>query len=205
MPERNPLGTKEQIIAVARRHFAHLGFHKVTMNEIAREVGMGKASLYYYIPTKQALFREVVLNEQEVFLADLREILARMASAKCKFQAYVESRYAFMNRLLHLNILDVAGSENMRPMLRKIFDDFVSREIRLVAAIVESGVQRNEFSDPSPHKTAETFVHCIQGLRLRFVRRAGNATVDVRDYRKLKPEITLLTEMFIRGLRNKRA
>jgi TetR/AcrR family transcriptional regulator len=204
MPKQRSRETQREIVAVARRHFAQLGFHKVTMHDIAREVGMGKATLYYYVPTKQDLFRNVVLHEQEGFLGELSKIAARSVSATRMVQDYVERRYRFMNRLLHLNILDVAGSEQMRPMMRKLFDEFVSREITAVALILDSGVRRGEFRLDATGKVAETFVHCIQGLRLRFVRGAVNPTVDIRDYRKLKPELYFFTALFLRGLRNTR-
>ncbi len=44
--------TEALILESAQRQFAHYGFSKVTMDEIAQEVGMGKASLYYYFPDK---------------------------------------------------------------------------------------------------------------------------------------------------------
>jgi len=81
--------------------------------------------------------------------------------------------------------------------LRKLFTDFVSREITLVTKIMNSGIRQKEFSISSPGKTAETLVHTIQGLRLRFLR---NAPLDLEDYRKLKPELLLLARVFVRGL-----
>jgi TetR/AcrR family transcriptional regulator len=39
--------TKALILEAAQRQFARYGLSKVTMDEIAEEVGMGKASLYY--------------------------------------------------------------------------------------------------------------------------------------------------------------
>ena len=47
---------EKPIIEAARKRFAHYGFSKVTMEEIAADAEMGKASLYYYFPTKEELF-----------------------------------------------------------------------------------------------------------------------------------------------------
>jgi AcrR family transcriptional regulator len=38
------------IIEAARKRFSHYGLTKTTMNEIAADIGMSKASLYYYFP-----------------------------------------------------------------------------------------------------------------------------------------------------------
>ena len=65
----NLSGEKTQnILSAARRRFAHYGFSKVTMDEIAGDVEMGKASLYYYFPTKEDLFKAVVIQEQNEFV-----------------------------------------------------------------------------------------------------------------------------------------
>ena len=41
---------EKEILEAARSRFAHYGYSKVTMEEIALDVEMGKASLYYYFP-----------------------------------------------------------------------------------------------------------------------------------------------------------
>ncbi len=52
-----------RMIAVARRHFFSHGFRHVTMDELARELGMSKKTLYASFPSKSALL-EAVLGEK---------------------------------------------------------------------------------------------------------------------------------------------
>ena len=52
-----------RMIAVARRHFFSHGFRHVTMDELARELGMSKKTLYASFPSKSALL-EAVLDEK---------------------------------------------------------------------------------------------------------------------------------------------
>src|SRR5690606_32495335 len=46
---------KDQIIEAALKRLAHFGFHKTTMNEIADDLRITKANLYYYYPDKSTL------------------------------------------------------------------------------------------------------------------------------------------------------
>jgi len=63
--DKKPSNDKEELILnAAQRRFASYGYSKVTMDEIAEDVGMAKASLYYYFPTKEVIFRSIVLHEQ---------------------------------------------------------------------------------------------------------------------------------------------
>jgi TetR/AcrR family transcriptional repressor of mexJK operon len=84
---------KENIILdAARKRFAHYGFSKVTMDEIASDVEMGKASLYYYFPTKEDLFRAVILQEQNELKKNIELILEKSVCASDKLQEIVELR-----------------------------------------------------------------------------------------------------------------
>src|SRR5690606_12192035 len=51
---------KEEIIEIAIRRFSHYGFSKTTMNEVADDLKITKANLYYYYPDKTALIRDVI-------------------------------------------------------------------------------------------------------------------------------------------------
>jgi len=48
---------RERIISYAREHFMHEGFSKVTLDEIATELGMSKKTLYKYFEDKEDLLR----------------------------------------------------------------------------------------------------------------------------------------------------
>lgn len=57
--------------------FAKKGFEKTKMEDIAREVGVSKADLYLYFPSKLELLREIQLTSQR----EAREHLGRLLKA----------------------------------------------------------------------------------------------------------------------------
>ncbi|AFH59842.1 TetR/AcrR family transcriptional regulator [Paenibacillus caseinilyticus] len=50
------MSTQELILESAYRLFARHGFEKTSLSMIAKEVGISKPAVYYYFPSKEALF-----------------------------------------------------------------------------------------------------------------------------------------------------
>ena len=69
----------ERIIAAARRHFLSHGFRRVTMDDLAEELGMSKKTLYICFPSKSVLLKGVLLNKFDDIEADLRQVTANFA------------------------------------------------------------------------------------------------------------------------------
>ncbi|MBB2478985.1 TetR/AcrR family transcriptional regulator [Bacillus sp. APMAM] len=56
------LPTRDVILQAATRLFFENGFQKVSVDDIASEAGMTKATVYYYFDTKAELFKETIVS-----------------------------------------------------------------------------------------------------------------------------------------------
>jgi AcrR family transcriptional regulator len=52
--------SREKIIDAAAIIFSRSGYHRASMDEIARTAGVAKGTLYYNFPSKAGLFKAVV-------------------------------------------------------------------------------------------------------------------------------------------------
>jgi AcrR family transcriptional regulator len=59
------------IVTAATHVFAHAGIDGASMGAIAKQAQLGKATLYYYFPTKEALHEAVMDEGTEAFFASL--------------------------------------------------------------------------------------------------------------------------------------
>jgi len=75
--QRRRASPDERVLQVAGQLFLRYGFEKTTMDDIAREAGVAKATLYRYWPSKEALFESLLYREiREVNRAFLARIEA---------------------------------------------------------------------------------------------------------------------------------
>ena len=70
--ERNevpPGGKAESVLAAAKRAFLAAGFGAVSMDTIAREAGVSKATVYAHFGSKEDLFGAVIERECEQYFS----------------------------------------------------------------------------------------------------------------------------------------
>lgn len=190
------------IVEAARKRFAHYGYSKVTMEEIATDVEMGKASLYYYFPTKENLFESVILSEQKEFIAEIKDVMTKEITASEKIHEYLERRLEYFRQLLNLGTLNVHSFSQSRPVFRELFKGLEKVETELLNEILEQGKKSGEFRPDLPEKTVCVFVHIIQGLRLRTLKKIQDERLDDSSFQELKEEMGIMTEVFVKGMRN---
>jgi len=198
---RLPAAKENLILDAAQRRFAVYGLNKVTMDEIAADLGMGKASLYYYFATKEDLFRGVIEREQQVLLRSLQEILAMDVPAGEKLKRYVDQRLRYFDELVNLRLLNWHSWLSTRAVFRDLFESFAAQEQKVLTEILRGGKKSGEFGMGSPEATAAMLLHALQGLRLRAVRTTQFSGDSAEVSQEVKREMRRLVELLVRGLR----
>ena len=191
------------ILNAARKRFAHFGYSKVTMDEIARDVDMSKASLYYYFPTKEELFGSVILLEQNELKKNIELILAKSSPASEKLQEFVEQRMQFFRELINLGMLSVNTYFDINPVFKKLFQDFEKVELELIKKIIDGGKAAGEFDPDLKEDTALILLHILQGLRYRVLRWARGQNLDEETNIGLQKEMKVAADLFINGMKKK--
>jgi AcrR family transcriptional regulator len=68
---------KDSILDAADRLLARHGYRKMTIEDLAREVGIGKGTVYLYFPSKEAIVLSYVDRIFNRLLENLRKIAAK--------------------------------------------------------------------------------------------------------------------------------
>lgn len=195
---------EKQILQAARSIFGRYGFSKTTMEDISAEAEMGKASLYYYFPTKENLLEAVIKQEREEFMEKAEQILAQHQSQADKLKIYVEKRIKLFEGLMNLGMLSYYSFIQKKSVYQKQSDEFGSWEMKVIQKIIEEGKASGEFqADTDSERTARLLIHILQGLRLRTVKKVTDAEGDARLYGELNEEMKETINIFIRAIQLK--
>lgn len=92
--------SRDEILEAARRVLLRQGIGGTTLDAVAREVGVTKTALYYYFPSKDALFFELVFGNLHSQAQAVHDAVEKTASGADALGAIVrESVKAFTPRL----------------------------------------------------------------------------------------------------------
>ena len=67
---------REELVRIAARLFKEQGYNSTKLADIAREAGLDRATIYYYVGSKEELFRETVEGVLDVNMAEAERLIA---------------------------------------------------------------------------------------------------------------------------------
>jgi AcrR family transcriptional regulator len=135
--------TKEKIKQAAYQCVARFGFEKTTLDDIAKEVNLNKASLYYYYKNKEDIFLDITTDATRRFVetlksstltvaggieAQVRHFLVERAAYHVKMAADIhisEETLRQVEHLFHAQIQDV--EEQVAGFLQGLLDAAVAK------------------------------------------------------------------------------
>jgi AcrR family transcriptional regulator len=92
-PARGPAehAVRDQIIEAAHEYFAHYGYAKTTVADLAREIGFSKAYIYRFFESKQAIGEAICSDCLGRIVAEARRAIDEGGSATEKFRRLFKS------------------------------------------------------------------------------------------------------------------
>ncbi len=167
---RQPAMRPQQILEAARRTFASRGYFGATLDDVAREAGITKGTIYLYYPSKQALFSEMIRGYADEALGALRAELAagRPVPAPELIRRLVTQLHRIFRRAEYQAMVRlVLGEAGRFPEEAEAFyRDLVLTRIREVAGFLESAMERGELRRLDPLLVARGIAAMIWGFAI---------------------------------------
>ena len=136
-----PVAVRQRIVTGARRYFLAHGFRSVTMDDIARELGMSKKTLYAHFKGKVALVSAVIRDKFAELSGSLEEITP---NAQTDFHAALQRLLASVQH--HAQEIQPAFLRDIRreaPQVFQLVEQLRQKAIQLhFGRIFSAGQQR---------------------------------------------------------------
>ncbi len=195
------INRKDQIIEVAIKRFSHFGFAKTTMNEIADDLNITKANLYYYYADKMTLIKDVILFISTAIHGNELEIIEREDNFIDRICHILEFRKDYMEKYSMLQM-----SENLEWIkgedFSAVFTKVEANDIQTMQSIFVKGVESGELKEIDTLETTYIMLDVYRGLNFlcnisdifRGIPNPGNAERILEKQKKV-------TELIYNGIK----
>lgn len=193
----------ELIIEASQKRFGLFGIEKTSMREIANDLKLSKASLYYYFPDKESLYKAVVEKEQIEFISKISERIFSIQEPEQLLLEYANTRLSYFRTLLNLSRLRLEAYSELKPGFRETIQDFKEKEKEILKRIFEKGISSGIFFIDDTDQTASLFLDLLKGLRTTLVNEKKTLFIEKEEYDLLLEKTISFTHIFIKGLKYK--
>jgi AcrR family transcriptional regulator len=188
---------KDDILKEAQKLFQQFGVKKTTMEDIAKAMGKGKSTLYYYYCSKEEIFDGVILKEMAEVFNRVKHAVEKAVSAEEKLKAFTLTKIKAVQKRANLyKIVRGEMQDNMR-CIKHLHTEYDAQEVKLVKDILAFGISNGEFSKMIGKELdilPSVMVSSLRGLERDML-------IDVR-YAKLETRMESIIGIMIKGLRN---
>ncbi len=198
LPTRPADGTRDGILEAARRRFLRFGARKTTMDEVAREAGCSRTTLYAHFRNKEDLYASLLEQDAEEFIQEASGVLATDASAGKKIRRIVETtRHTYARN--HVMRLALAADVEMslEPVAHAFTREQEQRIVDLLRRVLDEGVEEGSLQSIDTERVAYLMFHLGRFLVER-------ETAGIGDY-PFDEIVSLMDEVFARGIAKPRA
>jgi len=153
---------REKILTAAETVFERHGYDKTILDDLGREAGMNKTSLYYYYPGKEEIFAAVIHRQSEAYIQALENKIAKKKNGKNGLRTYLENRYSILKKFTLLQKAKSStlfASESIVDALSGIDE----AETKFVKQLIATGIKNGELRKSS-EKGAKVILTALNAI-----------------------------------------
>lgn len=188
--------TRDAILDATDRLLSRFGYKKMTIDDLAHEVGIGKGSIYLHFSSKE----EIALSHIDRIIERLKENLSRIAER----EEAVDKRLCEMlcERVLFRfdsvqhytqSLNDLLA--NLRPRLLERRERYFDEEARIFARVIEEGQRSGHLEEGDALDYARTLLIATNSLLPYSL-----STFELGDRAQIAARTRKTAEILIRGL-----
>lgn len=195
MPPTKDDKIRGEILQEAQKLFQQYGIRKTTMEDIARSMGKGKSTLYYYFCSKEEIFDAVIRKEMHEVFEKVKESVAEATSAEAKLKTFFITKIKAVQKRVNLCSVVREGISDRIHCVKHLYEEYDKRERKLLKEILQFGLEEGSFSQDIRKEMEilpSVMVSSLKGLEWDVLTDA--------HYPRLGPRLESIISILVRGL-----
>ena len=156
---------KQKIREAALQCFTKYGLEKTTLDDVAKLIGLNKASLYYYYKNKEDLFVEAALAEGKMYIEALQQKTALKKGLEAKIWFYLDSRFKYYVNVLNVSKISPSMLTKMLPRFFELYEDFRKQELEFLTGILKEAMREGVVAKGNAAKIASLLLDISDALK----------------------------------------
>lgn len=137
---------REAILAAALELFGRYGFRRTSIDDIAREAGIAKGTVYLYVENKEALFRTLAQTLLDRVLQHAAEAAAAPGTIADRLAAVLDAKFGFFHELLHRSPHAIELLDSSSKVCADIFTQGDAVYLGILTKAVAAAARRGELA-----------------------------------------------------------
>jgi len=188
---------REDILREAQKLFRQFGLRKTTMEDIAKAIGKGKSTLYYYYNSKEEIFDAVVMKEMEEVFTNVQHAVEKALSAEDKLKAFTLTRIRAVQKKVTLYRIVNREMQETVHCIKHLHTEYDKRETKLVEHILRFGIQNGEFD-----KQIGVELDILPSVMVSSLRGLERDMFTQSKYARLESRMESIMNIMMRGLKS---
>jgi AcrR family transcriptional regulator len=165
---------RAEIVEAARGVFARRNYSDATVDEIAKEAGVAKGTLYLYFKSKKDIYRAVLDHDMRALMRDTLDRMAAASTLKDKIHAFALTR--IQNAEENKDFFRILDSESgALNYTRSQYRAWLREPVQHLAEAIEKASAAGEILQMNAEKVAWLIADMTRGINQRRLLNPGNA------------------------------
>ncbi|MBP9663600.1 MAG: TetR/AcrR family transcriptional regulator [Pyrinomonadaceae bacterium] len=157
--------TRQAILDATDKLLARYGYKKMTIEDLAQEVGIGKGSVYLHFSSKQEIALSHIDRIIDRLRANLRIIAAKPGKAERRLKEMLIERVLFrFDSVQHYSQSVNELLAAVRPQLLERRKLYFAEEARIIAGVIAEGQSKGAFRQGNAGDIAVTLLSATNAL-----------------------------------------
>jgi AcrR family transcriptional regulator len=171
---------RQRIVQQAAALFAQKGYEAASLGELAAAMGVSKAGIYHYFPTKQHIYDAIILGVLSGLVDQVGLAVQACQAAPDKLRAFMTEHARYFEANYNGFVVMLVGFSGISaPELKQEAMRLRDQHERMLRAIIDQGLDEGVFASGNPATVGRAVLSMLNWMVRWFKPGAGQSAEQV--------------------------